>query len=47
MQIDFEGLVEQFCEGYCKHPDTIRSQEELDEKCEQCPIVKLVERLRV
>lgn len=43
--MDFEKEVETFCDNYCKFPEVCREQEELEEKCNNCPIVKLVERL--
>ena len=43
--IDFEEIVEEFCDDYCKFPFTCSNEEDLRERCEQCPIVKLVERL--
>jgi hypothetical protein len=43
--VEFERLVEPFCDGYCRYPIECASQDDLEEKCESCPIVALVERL--
>ncbi len=43
--MDFEKTVEMFCDGFCKYPYTCADEDELREKCENCPICELVERL--
>lgn len=43
-RFEFEEIVEKFCDDYCKFPN-ICNEEELMKRCEQCPIVELVERL--
>lgn len=43
--MDFEKEVEQFCDNYCKYPQICKGQDELEEKCDVCPICCLVERL--
>lgn len=34
-----EEISDEFCDNYCKHRD--KSEEELDEICEQCPLNKI------
>ena len=41
--MDFEKEVEQFCDNYCRYPLICRDQDKLEEKCEECPICKIVE----
>lgn len=43
--MNFEKEVELFCDEYCKFPNADLTQEQLEEKCDGCPIYKLVERL--
>ena len=44
-EIKFEQFVEPFCDHYCKYPALCRDAEQLEEKCEECPICKLAEEL--
>ena len=41
--VEFEALVEPFCDNYCRYPRICRDQDKLEEKCEECPICKIVE----
>lgn len=41
--VEFETLVEPFCDNYCRYPRICRDQDKLEEKCEECPICKIVE----
>ena len=43
--VEFEALVEPFCDNYCRYPRICRDQDKLEEKCEECPICKIVEKL--
>lgn len=38
-----EELAERICEEYCRWPQECKEQDELDEKCEACPLNRLVE----
>lgn len=38
---DFENTAERFCDGYCKFPYICRREEELEAKCENCPLTEL------
>lgn len=35
-----QETAEKICDGYCKYPYLCKSQDELDEVCEQCFIVE-------
>ena len=37
-----EEAVAEFCDNYCKYPNEIERQEELDKICEKCPFEKIV-----
>ena len=46
----YEKLCERFCDGYCKFPYICKTEEDLESKCESCPICEMVneiERLEV
>ena len=34
-----EETAEKFCDNYCKYPYVCKTQDELDEVCEQCVMV--------
>jgi len=38
-----EEMCELMCDNYCRYPDTVASQEELDDICESCPLNDLQE----
>lgn len=40
-----EKFIEQFCDDYCKYPSLCSDQDQLEEKCNACPICKIVETL--
>lgn len=39
----FEMALEEICDSYCKKPIEITNQEELDEVCDNCPMVRFFE----
>lgn len=36
-------LLAKLCDGYCMYPQVLTSQDALEEKCERCPMAKLME----
>ena len=36
-----DEVTEEMCEEYCKWPDELSNQEELDAKCEECPLYNI------
>lgn len=40
-----EELTGEFCDNYCKYPNSCSSEDELDIVCEQCPMNRMVELL--
>lgn len=43
LEQELEAMRQVFCDEYCKYPNTCKSQDELEEKCEECPLNKLAE----
>ena len=42
MKAMLEEMAAEICRDYCKYPNEIESQEELDKICEKCPFEKIV-----
>lgn len=42
--MSFEKALEEICDNYCKKPDEIKDQDELDKVCDNCPMVKFLMR---
>ena len=40
-ELEFEKVAEGFCEKYCRFPVECKSQDELDEHCDDCALVEL------
>ncbi len=41
----YEKLCERFCDGYCKFPYICKTEEDLESKCESCPICEMAEEI--
>jgi len=41
-QNSFEEAISVFCDKYCRYPLECRSQDELDEHCDNCDFIKII-----
>ena len=40
-EVTVDSMAERFCNEYCKFPNECETQEELDEHCDNCELIKL------
>lgn len=44
--VNFETLIESFCDNYCRYPRICRDQNKSKEKCKECPTCRIIENLK-
>lgn len=37
-----EEAVAEFCDNYCKYPDEVENEEDLEKICENCPVFERI-----
>lgn len=43
LEQELEAMRQVFCDEYCKYPLICKTQEKLDDICDECPLSKLAE----
>lgn len=43
LEQELEAIREVFCDKFCKYPFICKTQDEIDDICEECPLNKLAE----